>query len=101
MLYWMSSSRLTKSAWIVTSIALLGNVSFFLFCRQCRYYVWSMLLSLVIAYLYLHWTGRWRTIFAMTTASILLMLTNYIPLLARSTRPWPAIISCSGDASGD
>ena len=79
MLHWMSRSRLTKTAWIVTSISLLGNVSFFLFCRQCRYYPLSMLLSIVIAYLYLNWNGRWRTIFGMTTASILLMLTNYIP----------------------
>jgi hypothetical protein len=82
MLCWMSRSRLTKTAWIVTSIALLGNVSFFLFCRQCRYYPLAILLSLVIAFLYLHWTGRWRTLFAVTTASILLLLTNYMPFAA-------------------
>ena len=70
MLYWMARSRLTTAAWIVLSIGLLCNVSFFLFCRQCRYYSLAILLSLVIVYLYLNWNGRWSGIIWMMLASI-------------------------------
>ena len=79
LLYWMSRSRLTTASWIVLSIGLLANVSFFLFCRQCRYYSLAFLLSLVIAYLYLNWNGRLSGIIGIMLASILLLLTHYLP----------------------
>jgi hypothetical protein len=78
LIYWMARSRLSSTAWIVMSIALLVNVSFFLFCRQCRYYSLTILLSLVIVYLYLNWNGRWVGIVLMMLASVLLILTHYL-----------------------
>jgi hypothetical protein len=81
-LYGMHRSRLTTATWLVFSIGLVCNVSFFLFCRQCRYYSLSMLLSLVIAYLYLNWkSGRWRMA-AIVLASILLLGTNELQYAA-------------------
>ncbi len=78
LIYWMARSRLSSSAWIVISIALLANVSFFLFCRQCRYYSLAILLSLLIVYLYLNWNGRWGGILLMMPASVFLILTHYL-----------------------
>jgi hypothetical protein len=79
LLFWMARSRLTAATWLVMSIGLLGNVSFFLFCRQCRYYAMAMLLTLVIAYLYLNWKGRWSALLGMIAASCLLLWTHYLP----------------------
>ena len=62
MLFWMSRSQLTTAYWIAFSIGLLGNVEFFLYCRQCRYYPLSFFLSIVIIYFYLNWKGRWSGI---------------------------------------
>ena len=79
MLYWMYRCRISTAAWIAISVALLCNVSFYLYCRQCRYYSLATLLTLVIAYLYLNWNGRWTGIIWLIAASILLMLTHYLP----------------------
>lgn len=79
LLYWMIRSRLTTATWITLSIGLLSNVSFYLFCRQCRYFSLAIMLSLVIAYLYLNWNGRWTGIIGIMVASILLLWTHYLP----------------------
>ncbi len=82
LLYWMIRMGISASAWIVLSIGLLGNVSFFLFCRQCRYFSLTILLSLVVAYLYLNWKGRWWEYTGFVLASILLLGTNYLSYVA-------------------
>ncbi len=79
LLYWMARSRLTTATWIVLSMGLLCNVSFFLFCRQGRYFSLATLLSLVIVYLYLNWNGQWSGIIWMMLASWLLLWTHYLP----------------------
>ena len=89
MLYWMYRSRLSAAAWIVFSIGLLCNVSFFLYCRQCRYYSLTILLSLVIAYLYLNWKGRRWELAGIVLASILLLGTNELSYAALY-----AVLSC-------
>lgn len=78
MLYWMSRSELPPICWVVFSLGLLGNVSFFLYCRQCRYFALAMLLSLVIAYLYLHWNGRRWHLAGILVGSLLLLATQYL-----------------------
>ena len=82
LLYWMSRSRLSTVTWIVMSIGLLCNVSFFLYCRQCRYYPLTILLSLVIAYLYLNWKGRAWELAGIVLASILLLGSNELTYAA-------------------
>ncbi len=79
MLYWMARSHLSALAWTIFSLGLLGNVSFFLYGRQCRYYALATLLTVLIAYLYLTWNGRWWKLTAMMLASILLLWTQYLP----------------------
>jgi hypothetical protein len=82
LLCWMIKSDIGASAWIVMSIGLLGNVSFFLFCRQCRYFSLTILFSLAIVYLYLNWKGRWWEYAGIVLASILLLGTNYLSYAA-------------------
>jgi hypothetical protein len=82
LLYWMIQSRISASTWIVLSIGLLGNVEFFLFCRQCRYFSLTILLSLAVAYLYLNWKGRWWEYIGIVLASVLLLGTNYLSYAA-------------------
>lgn len=45
----------TREQLLVLCIALLGNVSFFLYARQCRYYSLALLLGIAIVWLYLSW----------------------------------------------
>ncbi|MGD0655133.1 MAG: hypothetical protein ABSA16_12370 [Thermoguttaceae bacterium] len=78
MLFWMSQSRLTKIARYALSIGLLCNVSFFLFCRQCRYYSLGILLSLAIVYLYLNLNKRLSGILWLMLVSVLLLWTQYL-----------------------
>ena len=67
---------------MILGIAILGNVSFMLYCRQCRYYGASLLLSVLIAYLYTHFDGKPKTIVLLTITSMLLLPTNYIHYVA-------------------
>jgi hypothetical protein len=82
MLYWMIRSRMGASARIVFILGLLGNVSFFLFCRQCRYFSLAILLTLVVVYLQVNWRGRWLDYLGIVSASILLLGTNYLSYAA-------------------
>jgi hypothetical protein len=78
----MIQSAISASTWIVLSIGLLCNVQLYLFCRQCRYFSLTILLSLAIAYLYLNWKGRWREYAGIVLASVLLLGTNYLSYAA-------------------
>ena len=81
-LYWMSRCRLSTAMWVVFSVALLANVSFFLYCRQCRYYSLSLLLSLVIVYQYLNWNGKYSGIGWMLVPSAMLLWVHYFQYAA-------------------
>ena len=68
--------------WVVFSVALLANVSFFLYCRQCRYYSLSLLLYLVIVYQYLNWNGKYSGIGWMLVPSAMLLWVQYLQYAA-------------------
>lgn len=59
---WLWRLRADKPTWLLMSLAILGNVAFLLYCRQCRYYAPAILASLGIVYVYLNWDGRRRTL---------------------------------------
>jgi hypothetical protein len=67
---------------LILGIAILGNVSFMLYCRQCRYYGASLFLTVAIVYLYAHFDGKPKTIVLLTITSMLLLPTNYIHYVA-------------------
>lgn len=74
----------TPLAAAVFGLALLGNVSFFLYARQCRYYALAILLSTAIAYLYEHLRDR-RQVALLSALSALLWAANYMSYAALYT----------------
>ena len=56
------------TTWILMAEAILGNVSFFLYCRQCRYYAPAILATSALALLYVFWDGRRRSLVGLRPA---------------------------------
>lgn len=75
--WWVWKWRASLLTAAVFSIALLGNVSFFLYTRQCRYYGPALLFFTAAGYLYLHWEGNRRKLVLMGLCAALLMAANY------------------------
>ncbi|MDB6025208.1 MAG: hypothetical protein JWM68_1431 [Verrucomicrobiales bacterium] len=81
-LRWLSKEKVEVSVWILFILGIIGNVSLFLFFRQCRYYGIAILCSSTIAYLYLNWTGRMRELIWIALLSIPLFAANYMNFFA-------------------
>lgn len=81
-LFWLWRDGASTRMWCIVALAVAGNVSLMLFSRQCRYWSLAMLASVCVAYFYLHWDGRRRTLVAMAIASLVLMGANYMSYLA-------------------
>ncbi len=81
-LFWLYKSKSSQLTWLLTSIGLLGNVSFFLFFRQCRYYGPTILFSLIILFLYTYRNNHKKTIITFSLISFLLFTSNYLCFLA-------------------
>jgi hypothetical protein len=79
---WAWRERIGLATWCLLALALTGNVSFFLFSRQCRYYAPAILASVALAYLYRFRDGRLRTTIGFSLISIALFATNYMNYLA-------------------
>ena len=78
LLVWMYRDRADPLTWVLMTMGLVGNVSFWLYCRQCRYYALAIFLSLAIVYLYLHWTRRRWQPPLIAAASVGLFASNYL-----------------------
>ncbi|MDX2081183.1 MAG: glycosyltransferase family 39 protein [Terrimicrobiaceae bacterium] len=78
------SCRMPRPAQVVFLLALIGNVSLWLFCRQARYYGLSVLLSTVVVFLYTRWLAdrRDRWLWSITASSALLFATHYLAAVA-------------------
>jgi hypothetical protein len=75
--WWLRRERASIQFCLLTAIAILGNVSLFLYSRQARYYALAWALSLALAYLYMHRDesrGK-RILFAFS--GVVLLATNY------------------------
>lgn len=81
MLWWLHRERASAMAWIVLGIAIVGNVSLFLFARQARYYGPAMLLGVAVAYTHLQLSSR-RGLIVHTILATLLLATNYMAYAA-------------------
>ena len=75
--WWMWRSEADAVTWLVMSMGILGNVSLILYLRQCRYYAPSILLSTLLAYMYLHWKGKLRMLAIMSLGFVALLASNY------------------------
>ncbi|MGD0389002.1 MAG: hypothetical protein ABSC42_08615 [Tepidisphaeraceae bacterium] len=77
-LWWLHRDQARTLTWLLTAMAIIGNVSFWLYCRQCRYYSLAIFFSLAIAYLYLHWHQRRWIAPLIALTSIGLLASNYL-----------------------
>jgi hypothetical protein len=78
MLFWLWRDRAPAVTWLLIAFALVGNISFYLYCRQCRYYALEIFLSVVLVYLYLHWNNKPRTLALFILCSSCLIACHYI-----------------------
>jgi hypothetical protein len=76
-LWWLYRDRADLRFWLFMAAGLAGNVSFFLYFRQARYYGLVALLTLGIVYVYLHWKGTLRQAAVVSLMSALLLLCTY------------------------
>jgi hypothetical protein len=81
-LFWLIHDQVDGWTFALTSCALVANVSLILYCRQCRYYAVVILLSVVLAYLYVHWKNTLRQIAQIVVVCTALLATNYIGFAA-------------------
>ncbi len=81
---WLARHGASGFAWFLSAMAILGNVSFILFARNCRYYAPAMLFSTAIVYLYLHLppAGGRRRLLAMAALAAALIATQYLNAIA-------------------
>ncbi len=79
---WLWRAEAGPATWAGLGIALACNVSLFLFCRQCRYYGLALLLTVLVAYLYLHWNGRRSGLWVLALASVALLAAQYLNYFA-------------------
>jgi hypothetical protein len=83
LLYWLWRDRASTDVWVLFGIALATAVPLFLYLRQSRYFALATLLTVAIAYVYLHRPAarRSRSV-ALGVLLALLMLSNYISYFA-------------------
>lgn len=76
MLLWIWIKRPSFTTALLFVIALLCNVSFFLYSRQCHYYAAAMFFYVMITFGYLHWHGKKSMLMVIGFSSALLMAAN-------------------------
>lgn len=82
MLWWLKTVDAKWVTFLLLGLAIIGNVSFQLYSRQCRYYSPAIFSSIVIAYLYLNWNGKRWQLALMAAAGLVLWSSNYLNYLA-------------------
>lgn len=70
-------ARLPTAGLIVVGIAIVGNISLILYCRQCRYYGLVLFLFIALMYAYIFWDGRTRSLIGVSFLAAALLATNY------------------------
>lgn len=81
-LFWLYTIKADWLTWLLVGIAIVGNVSLWLYSRQCRYYAPVIFSSLVIAYIYVNYEGRRWQLVLMAAAGLTLLAGNYLNYVA-------------------
>ncbi len=76
--FWLWNDDAGLALWYLMGIAIIGNVSLFLFFRQCRYYSPAIFFTVATAYLYIHIKESWRQTILLSVALLFLLLSNYM-----------------------
>ncbi len=82
MVWWLAKIRAAPLTWILLGLAILGNVSLFLYFRQARYYSVAILTSVVLVYQYLYWDGKRKSLIYIAFVSLCLWASNYLNYVA-------------------
>jgi hypothetical protein len=81
-LWWLHKARAPTAFFLLAAMGLIGNVSFWLYCRQCRYYPLAICFSVLVAFLYLGCKPNRKTCILLALASCVLIATNYLSYAA-------------------
>jgi len=82
LLWWLWRDKADGMTWSLMAIAILGNVSFFLYFRQARYYGITLLCSVAAAYIYLHWNGSRRGLLGLSLLLLAVLTSHYMTFAA-------------------
>lgn len=80
--WWLRSMNVDSLTQVIAGIALLCNVSFFLYFRQCRYYGLAIFTTTALALLYLNWKEERGKLICFVLLSICLFASNYLNYVA-------------------
>jgi hypothetical protein len=80
--WWLGKISADPWTWTLLGLAILGNVSLFLYFRQARYYGVAILTSVILVYLYLNWDGRRKSLIIFALISQCLWASNYLNYVA-------------------
>jgi hypothetical protein len=78
LLWWLRRDKADRLTWLLMALAILGNVSLFLYFRQARYYGLTLLCSVAIASCYLHWNGSRRALLWLSLLFLAVLACHYI-----------------------
>lgn len=84
-LWWLARIRAAPLTWILLGLAIVGNVSLFLYFRQARYYSVAIVASVILVYQYLYWEGKRRSLILFALISLCLWASNYLNYVALYT----------------
>jgi hypothetical protein len=76
--WWVWLEEIKPLTLLLTAMALIGNVSLWLYLRQCRYYSLAVFFSLSIAFLYRREKRKPRDFLLISLLSIGLLASNYL-----------------------
>ncbi|HOK07899.1 MAG TPA: hypothetical protein PLJ03_11990 [Syntrophales bacterium] len=79
---WLWREDAPPIVWFMAAVAVLGNVSLFLFLRQCRYYSPVLFFSVASAYLYYAAPRDWGRVVLLSLSLAILFAANYLNYFA-------------------
>ncbi len=78
MLRWAWREGIAPITWSLLALAITGDISIFLYSRQCRYYAVVILTSVALAYIYRFRSRGLKSMIGFSLVSIILFATNYM-----------------------
>jgi hypothetical protein len=79
---WLAKREVAGQTLVLMALGMLGNVSFLLFCRQCRYYSLAMFLSFCVVYAYAERDRGSRRALGLAVAAAALLFTQTLAYAA-------------------
>jgi hypothetical protein len=78
LLTWLASTAPTRRTWVLCTTALLGNVSFILYCQQARYFALTLLFAAMMTYAYAHRERGTRMLVLLAGSGVGMLASQYL-----------------------